>query len=319
MNEFLQIDLPALLAAVFAAGACALVGNFLVLRRQGLMGDAISHAVLPGIVGGFLLAGSRATLPMMAGALAAAALAAVLIEAVRRFGRLEPGAAMGVVFTLFFAAGVVLIEQGAARGVDLDADCVLYGQLEDILWLTLQTPGDLLSPAVWATIPREVATLAAVFAVGVALTALVWKELRLSCFDPGLAAALGMRPGLIGGGVVLMTAAAAIAAFEAVGSILVIAMLIAPPATARLLTDRLAVQVPLAVGLGVLAAVTGYGLAAMAPWWMGAGGLGTGGINAAGMMAVTAGGMLAAAVAGTVALRRVRAGQASPFLHRDYL
>jgi manganese/zinc/iron transport system permease protein len=104
-ETFLQIDLPALLAALFACIACALVGNFLVLRRQSLLGDAISHAVLPGIVGGFLIAGSRSTLPVMAGALAAAVLAGVLIEGVRRLGRLENGAAMGVVFTVMFADG----------------------------------------------------------------------------------------------------------------------------------------------------------------------------------------------------------------------
>ena len=87
-QEFLQIDLPAMTAAVLACVSCALVGNFLVLRRQSMMGDAISHAILPGIVMGFLVTGSRAGLPVILGALAAAVLAGVLIEAVRRLGRL---------------------------------------------------------------------------------------------------------------------------------------------------------------------------------------------------------------------------------------
>ena len=228
VQDFLQIDLPALMAAVLACAACALVGNFLVLRRQGLMGDAVSHAVLPGIVGGFLLVGSRDALPMMAGALVSAALAGVLIEAIRRLGRLESGAAMGVVFTLFFAAGVVLIEQGPARAVDLDADCVLYGQLETILWLAPTRWSSLLDPAVWAQMPRQVVALAAVFAVVLAAVLLFRKELTIAAFDPGLAGALGLRPGLFHHGILLLTAATAIAAFEAVGSILVVAMLIEP-------------------------------------------------------------------------------------------
>jgi manganese/zinc/iron transport system permease protein len=292
LQDFLQIDLPALMAAVLACAACALVGNFLVLRRQGLMGDAVSHAVLPGIVGGFLLVGSRDTLPMMAGALASAALAGVLIEAIRRLGRLDSGAAMGVVFTLFFAAGVVMIEQGPARAVDLDADCVLYGQLETILWLAPTGWASLLEPRVWADLPRQVVALAVVFASAVAAVLLFRKELTIAAFDPGLAGALGLRPGLFHYGVLLLTAATAIAAFEAVGSILVVAMLIAPPAAARMLTDRLTVQLVLSTALGAGAGVLGYVGAAFGPFWLGA----DHSLNAAGMIAVASGGLLTLAV-----------------------
>ncbi|WP_207455878.1 metal ABC transporter permease [Azospirillum sp. SYSU D00513] len=290
--DFLRIDFPALLAAVLACAACALVGNFLVLRRQGLMGDAISHAVLPGIVGGFLVAGTRETLPMMAGALLAAALAGVLIEAVRRLGRLESGAAMGVVFTVMFAAGVVLIERAAASGVDLDADCVLYGQLETILWLEPTGWGSLLDPAALAGLPREVMTLGFVLALCAGLVLLFYKELKITTFDPALASTLGIPAGAFHYGVVLLVAATAIAAFEAVGSILVIAMLICPAAAARMLTDRFAAQLALSVLLGVLAAVLGYGGAAFLPLWLGA----EHSLNAAGMIAVASGLILALAV-----------------------
>src|SRR3546814_19522935 len=132
--EFLQLDFPAVATATLAAVCCALLGNFLVLRRQSLMGDAISHAVLPGIVVGFVVAGTRSPLPMIVGATAAAVLAAVLIELVRRLGRIEAGASMGVVFTVMFAFGVLLLEQAAARSVDLDADCVLYGSSESCVF-----------------------------------------------------------------------------------------------------------------------------------------------------------------------------------------
>jgi len=292
LQDFLQIDLPALMAATLACIACALVGNFLVLRRQALLGDAISHAVLPGIVLGFMVSGSRDILPMLGGALAAALVAGVLIEAVRRVGRLEPGAAMGVVFTVLFALGVVLIEQSAARAVDLDVDCVLYGQLEDILWLAPTGWGSLLDPAVWAEVPREVATLAAVTVLVAGLMAAFYKELKITTFDPALASALGIRAGVFHYALVLVTAVVTIAAFEAVGSILVVAMLIAPAATARLLTDRLAVQLGLSVVFGAVSGLGGYALAVSAPLWLGV----PASLNAAGMIAVMAGLLLTLAI-----------------------
>lgn len=292
LESFLQIDLPAILAALFATVACALLGNFLVLRRQSLMGDAISHAVLPGIVLGFLVAGTRATWPIFAGATLAAVAAAVLIELVRRSARLESGAAMGVVFSVFFAGGVLMIEQAAAHSVDLDAECVLYGQLEDILWLAPTGWASLLDPAVWAELPREVATLAAVTLVCALAVALFWKELKITSFDPELATTLGFPAGVFNTGLMLLVGMVAVAAFEAVGSILVIAMFICPAAAARLLTDRLAVQVWLSVVIAALCAVGGYVAAAFGPFWLG----GDSSLAASGMIAVATGLALAAAI-----------------------
>lgn len=292
MNPFLSIDLPAILAATLACLSCALVGNFLVLRRQSLMGDAISHAVLPGIVAGFLVAGTRDTMPMLTGALVAALVAGFLIELVRRVGRIEPGAAMGVVFTGLFALGVLLIEQGAAHAVDLDADCVLYGQLEDILWFGPQGWGDLADPAIWLTLPREVWQLAAVFVLAALLITLFFKELTIASFDPALADLQGINSALIQHGLVALTAACAIAAFEAVGSILVIAMLICPAATARMLTDRLGAQIRLSLLFGGAAGIGGYVLGAFGPGWLGF----QNSVNAAGMIATLAGAFLALAI-----------------------
>lgn len=293
-QEFLQIDLPAMTAAVLACISCALVGNFLVLRRQSMLGDAISHAILPGIVVGFLVTGSRAGLPVIIGALAAAVLAGVLIEAVRRLGRLDGGAAMGVVFTVMFAGGVVLIEQGAARAVDLDADCVLYGQLEAILWLAPTQWSDLADPAVWADLPHQVVVLVAVTLLCVVCVTLFYKELALTSFDPGLATTLGYPAGLFHYGVVVLVAVAAIASFEAVGSILVVAMLICPAATARLLTDRLPVQLWLSVLIGGITGAGGYLLGAFGPSVLA--GEPADALNAAGMIATLAGVLLMAAV-----------------------
>lgn len=309
LQMFLQLDLPAILATLFATLACALLGNFLVLRRQSLMGDAVSHAVLPGIVGAFLIAGSRETWPIFVGATAASVTAVVLIELVRRFGRVEAGTAMGVVFSIMFAAGVVLMEQAAASNIDLDAECVLYGQLEDILWLAPTGLGSLLDPAALADLPREVVTLAVALLVTAGAIALFWKELKITSFDPELATTLGLSSGAVNLGLMVLVGIVAVAAFEAVGSILVIAMFICPAGAARMLTDRLAVQVRLSLLFAAMSSVGGYVLAAFGPFWIGL----DHSLAASGMIAVTSGVILALAVIlgprhGLLARRRLAVG-----------
>lgn len=285
LYAFISIDLPALTAAILAASLCALLGSFLVLRRQSLAGDAISHAVLPGLVVGFLISGTRAAAPMFIGAGIAALIAVALIGAVRRFGRVEPGAAMGVVFSVMFALGVVLLEQAAARQVDLDADCVLHGQLETIFWFP---PSGWSQFFAWSTLretPRQVVILAATFFSALLAVALFFKELRIATFDPGLATALGFRAGVIQAGLMSLVAAATVASFEAVGSILVVAMLICPAATARLLTDRLRSQLLVSVAIAAATGLGGYLLAAHGAPRLGL----PGAVNAAGTMTVVSG------------------------------
>jgi manganese/zinc/iron transport system permease protein len=187
---------------------------------------------------------------------------------------------------------VVLIEQAAAHSVDLDAECVLYGQLEDILWLAPTSWASLLDPAVWAELPREVVTLAGTALACALAVGLFWKELKISSFDPELATTLGFPAGACNLGLMLLVGMVAVAAFEAVGSILVIAMFICPAAAARLLTDRLGLQVGLSLVIAALSAVGGYVLAAFGPFWLG----GTGSLAASGMIAVMTGLMLAGAI-----------------------
>ena len=151
------LDLFPLLAGTLAAVTCGLLGNFLVLRRLSLMGDAISHSVLPGLVVAFLITSTRSPLVMLLGAALAGVATVVLVEMVKKLGRVEPGAAMGVVFSVLFALGVLLIEQAAARHVDLDADCVLHGQLETLIWY--DAPASLAGLFQWSTLaatPRQV-------------------------------------------------------------------------------------------------------------------------------------------------------------------
>jgi manganese/zinc/iron transport system permease protein len=304
VTAFLRLDLPALLAAILACGSCGLLGSFLLLRRDSLLGDALSHAVLPGIIAGFAITGARAGLPMLLGALAAALLAVFLIGLVRRVARLESGAATGAVFTSFFALGLMLMEATGARSVDLDLDCVLFGQLESVVWLEAQGFGSLLDPVALAALPRQLFLLAAVAVVLAGLVALLWRPLHLLCFDPDYAAAIGLPARGLELALNLMVAAAAVAAFEAVGSILVVAMLVCPAAAIRLLTDSYRAQVLGGAALGAALGALGYALAGPLPAAFGQ----NFALNAAGVIG-TLGGL---AVAGAMVLRQLRNASPKP-------
>lgn len=258
MNLAPNVDLFPILAAVLAALACGLLGNFLVLRKLSLMGDAMSHSVLPGLVIAFMITGSRTAPVMFLGATLAGIATVVLVELIKRLGRVEPGAAMGVVFSVLFALGVLLIER-AARNTDLDADCVLHGQLETLFWPEApQRWMGVLHPDTLAAAPPQVWTLAITAALVVAFVLVLYKELRLAAFDPALATAQGFNATLMHYALMILVAGATVAAFEAVGSILVIAMLIVPAAAARLLTDRLPTQLLASIAIAIAAAFAGY-------------------------------------------------------------
>lgn len=304
--EFVQISLVPLAVATLAAIACALPGTFLILRRQALIGDAISHVVLPGIVVGFLVTGTLASGAMFAGAAAAALVAVVLIELVRRLGCIEPGAAMGVVFTALFALGVLLLEQTDTSSVHLDVEHALMGNLESLVWFDAEGFASLADPAAFAGLPPELARLAAVAGLIALLTVVFWRPLKLSTFDEGFAATLGLPVRAIGLGLVGTAALAAVAAFDAVGSIIVIAMFICPPAAARLMTERLEHQVAWSLGFAVLSAVGGYLIAGHA---LPLAGLDVT-VSAAGMIAVVSGLVLALACAIGPCRRRIGAAGA---------
>ncbi|RDD68130.1 metal ABC transporter permease [Thalassococcus profundi] len=289
--EFVALSLPPLLIGLFAAVACALPGNFLVLRKQSLIGDAISHVVLPGIVVAFLLTGRVAAWPMMLGAAAAALVAVVLIEAIRRLGRIEAGAAMGVVFTAMFAGGVLLLEQSDTSSVHLDVEHALYGNLESLIWLEATGWSSLLDPAALATLPAELTRMAVTLAVIGVLLWLFYRPLKLTTFDEDYARTLGLPVTALGLGLVISAAVAAVAAFDAVGSIIVIAMFICPPAAARMMTNRLGAQIGWSVAFAALSAVLGYVLAGYGPLWLGA----QNAVSAAGMIATVSGVILAVA------------------------
>jgi len=271
-----------------AATACALLGNFLVLRKMSMMGDAISHAVLPGLAIAFLVTGARASLTMFIGAAIVGVLTAVFTQWISRFGKVDEGASMGIVFTTLFALGLLLIVQ-AADSVDLDPGCVLYGAIEmtplDVVWRP-EVFG-----AVWH-VPRAALVLGAVTLLNLGFVVAFFKELRISSFDQELATTMGINSNVMHYLLMTLVAVTTVAAFEAVGSIIVIAMLIVPAATAHLLTDRLWLMVVLSVALAIGSAVLGHLSALIVPGWFGFRDASTGlslSTSTSGMMAVMAG------------------------------
>lgn len=261
MALYLGLTIVPMLIGTLAAVAAALIGNFLVLRRQSLMGDAISHVVLPGIVVAFVITGSMAAAPMLIGAAAAALIAVFLIETVRIYGHVEPGAAMGVVFTTLFALGIVLLEQTDTGSVHFDVEHALYGNLESLVWLGGLEWSALTDAEALADLPPQLPRLALALLAVLAFLFLAWRPLVVSTFDPVFAAAAGAPVRLVDTALMAMAAIVAVTAFEAVGAILVIAMLICPPAAARLMTDRLDRQLVWSVVFGATSAIAGFWLA----------------------------------------------------------
>ncbi|MDI5985488.1 metal ABC transporter permease [Halomonas sp. M4R5S39] len=269
MSDFMVFSLVPLTVAVIICMTCALLGNFLVLRRQSLIGDAISHVALPGIVVSFLLTGTLASTAMMLGAGASALVTVAMIELIRRLGRVEISAAMGVTFTSLFAVGVLLLEWHQASGVHLDVEHALYGNLESLIWFDGTGPAALFDPAALADLPPQLARVAWVGLVVVVFVAVFRRHLILGSFDPDFAASVRAQPALVDLLLVTMVAVAAIAAFEAVGSIIVIAMFICPAAAARLMTNRLRAQIAWSQLFAVVSAVLGYLLAGQGLGWLG--------------------------------------------------
>ncbi len=303
-SEFVPLSLTPMLIGIFVAVACALPGNFLVLRRQALIGDAISHVVLPGIVVAFLLTGVVSTWPMLLGAAGAAIIAVAAIEIIRRLGRIEPGAAMGVVFTTMFAGGVLMLEQSDTSSVHLDVEHALFGNLESLIWLDATGWSSLWDPVALSGLPVELPRMAAVTLLLAGFVVLFWRPLKISTFDEGFARTIGMRTQPLGLALVILSAIAAVAAFDAVGSIIVIAMFICPPAAARLMTNRLEHQVIWSVAFAALAAIIGYVIAGYGPIWLGF----ASSVSAGGMIATVSG--LILALSAVFGPHRLRGGAA---------
>ncbi len=234
--------------------ACSLVGNYLILRRMALVGDAISHSVLPGLAVAFLLSQSRSSLVMFIGALCAGVLTTVIIEMIHKKTRVKQDSAIGIAFSTLFAIGVILISLFADK-VDLDQDCVLYGEIAFVHLEPFATVGGIIMG------PPSVVRMACITLLTILVIALFYKELLVSSFDSGLAASMGIRAPVVHYGLMAWLSVVVVSAFESAGAILVIAMLIIPGATASLLSTRLPTILFLSVIHAALSSILGVHLA----------------------------------------------------------
>jgi manganese/zinc/iron transport system permease protein len=247
--EQIEIRLIASLVAV----ACALPGVFLVLRRMALMSDAISHTLLLGIVVAFFAVRNFSSPLLIIGAALTGVLTVSLVELLHRTGLVREDAAIGLVFPVLFSLGVILIAL-YGRSFHLDTDAVLLGAPEYSWLVRLEVAGHDLGPqAVWV--------MGVVLLLDAAFIGVFYKELKLATFDAGLAAALGFSPALLHYGLMTLVSVTAVAAFNVAGSVLVVAFMIVPAATAYLLTDRLSVMLLLSAVIGVCCAWGGTWLA----------------------------------------------------------
>lgn len=242
-----------ILLASLTAVTCALPGVFLVLRRVALMSDAISHAILLGIVVAFFFTKNLSSPWLLIGAAFTGLLTVSLTELIIRTRKLQKDAAIGLIFPLLFSVGVILLNRYAGD-VHLDTDCVLFGEIAFTPFNRLIIGGIDLGPqAVWV--------MSGVLLLNAAFIISFYKELKVATFDEGLAASLGFLPGVIHYALMAIVSITAVGAFESVGSILVVALMIAPPAAAYLLTNRLSHMLIISAVLGILSAISGYALA----------------------------------------------------------
>ena len=235
----------ALGAAALGATSGAL-GSYAVLRKQSLLGDAISHAALPGIALAFLLTGSKAPLVLVLGAAVAGWVGTLVVMKIVSATRVKEDSALGIVLAVFFGAGLVLLTviQKRPDASQAGLDRFLFGQAATLLW-------------------RDVVMIATLGALALGVAALFWKEFKVLAFDPDYGASLGLP---IRGLDVLLTSVLVVAiviGLQTVGVVLMSAMVVAPASAARQWTDRMGTMVLLAGGIGALAGVSGAVISSM--------------------------------------------------------
>jgi manganese/zinc/iron transport system permease protein len=244
-----------LATAVLVAASCALLGVFLVLRKMAMLSDAISHAILPGIVAGYFFAQGPSLVWGFVGAALASVVTIALVEALKNTGRVGGESAIGIVFPAMFALGTAVVSKFYAN-VHIDTDAVLYGNIEFAAF----------DPLILGDVnlgPQPLWVMGALTLLNALFVRVFFKELKLATFDAGLAASLGFSPILVHYALMTMVSITTVGAFTAVGSVLVVAFMIAPAAAAYLLTDDLKRMIIYAVIIGALAALLGFGMAAL--------------------------------------------------------
>ncbi|BAO75691.1 metal ABC transporter permease [Winogradskyella sp. PG-2] len=245
----LEIQLIASLVAV----ACAIPGTFLVLRKMAMISDAISHSILPGIVIGFFITNDLNSPLLILLAALTGIITVILVEYIQKTGLVKEDTAIGLVFPALFSIGVIMIAKNA-NDVHLDVDAVLLGELAF-------APFDRLVIGGTDVGPKSFWIVGTILLITVTLLFTFFKELKVSTFDKGLAASLGFSPAIMHYGLMSVSSVTTVGAFDAVGAILVVALMIAPAAAAYLLTKDLKKMLGLAIGFGTFSAIFGYWVA----------------------------------------------------------
>ncbi|MEM9325574.1 MAG: metal ABC transporter permease [Bacteroidota bacterium] len=243
-----------IITGALVASSCSILGSFLILRKMAMVSDAISHAVLPGIVIAFLLGSDIDSLWMLAGAGAVGLLTTFLIEFFHQKGRLQTDASIGVTFTWLFALGVILLSYYAGDA-HIDEACVLYGEIAYV-------PLDLIELDSGAILgPKALIVLLFILMVNLVFVTLGYKELKITTFDPSFARSVGISPSAWHYALMSLVSLTTVGSFESVGAILVVALIVTPPATAYLMTQDLTRMLVLAVSFGISSSILGYFLA----------------------------------------------------------
>lgn len=250
MNEFWII-----ITASLVAICTALLGSFLMLRKMAMVGDAISHAVLPGIVVAYLMSGSKVSLSLLFGATLTGLIATFIISLIAKKARIQNDAAIGITYTLLFAIGIILIEAGVSGNVDIDLDCVLYGDIALINLDKIIIDGNLYLG------PRAFYVELLAFIIVLIAIILGFKGLKILSFNEEYAASLGIKVNRWHYFLMALVSLVTVLSFEVVGAVLVVGFLVIPPATAYLITDKLKSLLWIASGFGVLSVVIGFILA----------------------------------------------------------
>ncbi len=246
-----QIEIQ--LIATIVAAACAIPGVFLVLRKMSLISDAISHSILPGIVIGFFITQSLTSPLNIFLATLTGIITVIIVELIQKTGLVKEDTAIGLVFPAMFSVGVILIALNA-NDVHLDIDAVLLGELAF-------APFDRLIFRELDLGPKSLWVMGSILLLSIFLLIVFFKEIKVSTFDSGLAAAMGFAPSILHYGLMSVASITTVGAFDAVGAVLVVALMIAPAATVYLLTDNLKKLIIGSVIVGVVAAIVGYWLA----------------------------------------------------------
>ncbi len=246
-------DLFIILSGIMVAVNGALLGSYLLLQKNALVSDAISHAVLPGIVIAFMISGQKASFYLLLGAAVSGIVLSQVILWLQTKAKMQKDAAIGLSYTFMFALGLLLMSL-FVKDVDLDADCVLFGEIAYV-------PIDLISIPSIGYIPRAISHLIPSLVLTASVLVFCRKAFFLSTFNPGFSTAIGINTSRWQSVLLAMVAVYTVMAFELVGAIMVVSFMIIPPSTALLFSKKLSTMLWLSSLFGAFSVVVGYALA----------------------------------------------------------